>query len=510
MRHCPITPYLTTVTPHHRKTYGQFLTPPKVAQFMTQWIQDSSNPDIHEPGFGLGAFYRAAPQDARTRYTGSEIDWRILDHWLKSYPDASANVWEEDYLLSWGRRHGNIVCNPPYMRFQKFTNRDLVFDMFQHELGVRLSGYTNAASAFLLKSLSELKPNGRLAYVMPLEFLNTGYGAIVKRRLITGSHLAAMIRLDCEKDVFPDAITSAGIILYDSSKKYPNVAFHVVESIDALQTVLETEPIARIPYSQLDPDSKWLSYFERDAIIPNKALTVPLSHYGRFIRGIATGANQFFILRPSRAAQLGLYRPEVSPAVTKSIQIQTPFFTPVDYADLASRDHPVLLFTAGADHSERAAAYIRLGEERGYHQRYLTKSRTPWHKTESRSPAPLLLGVFSRGGYKIIRNESNVLNLTCFHGFHPNPRGAQYLDRLFLYLNSSIGRQIVSLSARRYGDGLSKFEPNDLNAALVPAPEVFDAIPPKSVARAIDCLRKTGTAPETVESWFQPLIKPSP
>ena len=68
---------------------------------------------------------------------------------------------------------------------------------------------------------------------MPLEFLNTGYGEIVKRRLIADSHLAAMIRLDCEKDVFPDAITSAGIILYDSSRKFSNVAFHAVESIDA-------------------------------------------------------------------------------------------------------------------------------------------------------------------------------------------------------------------------------------------------------------------------------------
>ena len=174
----------------------------------------------------------------------------------------------------------NIVCNPPYMRFQKFTNRDLVFEKFERELGIRLSGYTNTASAFLLKSLSELKPNGRLAYVMPLEFLNTGYGAIVKERLIAGSHLAAMISLDCEKDVFPDAITSAGIILYDSARTYPTVAFHSVQSIDALQSALECEPIARIPYQALDPAAKWLPYFERNSIIPNKTLTVPLAHYG--------------------------------------------------------------------------------------------------------------------------------------------------------------------------------------------------------------------------------------
>ena len=470
--------HLASVKDQRRKAFGQFFTPPKVADFMMRWVLDSTHPDIHEPGFGLGAFFHVAPSNARTRYTGSEIDWQILDHWLESSPDTRADVWEEDYLLSWGRRHGNIVCNPPYMRFQKFTNRDLVFEMFEHELGIRLSGYTNTASAFLLKSLSELKRNGRLAYVMPLEFLNTGYGTIVKESLIAGRHLAAMITLDCEKDVFPDAITSAGIILYDTSRKFSNVAFHSVQSIDSLQSTLEREPIARIPYEELDPASKWLPYFEQNPIIPNQCLTVPLNHYGRFTRGIATGANEFFVLRPSRARQLGLTAPEISPTVTKSVQIQTPFFTDAGYDDLISRDEPVLLFTADSIHSDRANAYIRFGEKRGYHQRFLTKSRTPWHKTETRSPAPLLLGVFSRGGYKIIRNESNVLNLTCFHGFYPNLHGAQYLDRLFLYLNSDIGRQIVSLSARRYGDGLSKFEPNDLNTALVPAPEVLDAIPP--------------------------------
>ena len=99
----PNSSYLSSVSDRHRKTFGQFFTPPKVAGFMTRWILDSPHPDIHEPGFGLGAFFDATPQDARTRYTGSEIDWRILDHWLESSPDTRADVWEEDYLLSWGQ-----------------------------------------------------------------------------------------------------------------------------------------------------------------------------------------------------------------------------------------------------------------------------------------------------------------------------------------------------------------------------------------------------------------------
>lgn len=107
-------------------------------------------------------------------------------------------------MLSWGRKHTNIVCNPPYMRFQKFLNRDAVFSAFAKNAGLRLSGYTNTASAFLIKSLLELDGKGRLAYIMPLEFLNTGYGRAVKAKLLEGGHLAAIIKVDCEKQIFPD------------------------------------------------------------------------------------------------------------------------------------------------------------------------------------------------------------------------------------------------------------------------------------------------------------------
>ena len=110
---------------------------------------------------------------------------------------------------------------------------------------MRLSGYTNIASAFLLKSLSELSSAGRLAYIMPLEFLNTGYGKLVKARLIQGGHLVAIISLDCEKDVFPDVITSVGIVLYDSGVTYPAVRFHSVESIERLPDVLKADPVPK-------------------------------------------------------------------------------------------------------------------------------------------------------------------------------------------------------------------------------------------------------------------------
>lgn len=499
--------YLDSVGDAHRKAVGQFFTPPQVANFMVRWVLQSDVNGIHDPGFGLGAFLDATPEEVRKNFTGSEVDPNILDYWkVRASSDAfGISVRQEDYLLSWGRKFGNIVCNPPYMRFQKFLNRKVVFREFEEQLNIRMSGYMNTASAFLLKSLSELQAGGRLAYIMPLEFLNTGYGRIVKERLTAESHLSAVISLDCENDVFSDAVTSVGIVLYDTSRRYSHTKFFKVSAIEDLETILDSEAVAEAPVSQLLPEENWLLYFDDSPIVVDRTKTVPLAHYGRFSRGIATGANKFFALKPSKAKELGLEASDVLPSITKSMQISAPIFTKADYDDLVKRDEPVLLFSVNGRVSVNASEYIRYGELKGFNEGFITKNRNPWYKMERRNPSPLLLGVFSRGGYKVVRNKTDVLNLTCFHGFQPNIWGEKYIDRLFLYLHSSIGREIASLSMRRYGDALDKFEPNDLNKASVPAPQIFDEIPYDHVRVALRQLDNSGTLPDFVDGWFKQL-----
>ncbi len=498
--------YLEKVGERHRKRFGQYFTHPDVADFMVKWVLGSGHPSLYDPGFGLGAFYTQIADGRQIDFTAGEIDPVVVDFWEKAAGREASFVEKGDYLLSWGKTHTNIVCNPPYMRFQKFLNRDDVFSAFAKNTGLRLSGYTNAASAFLLKSLSELDGKGRLAYIMPLEFLNTGYGKVVKSKLLEGGHLASIIKLDCEKELFPDAITSVGIILYDAARHHRSVDFYSIDSIDTLPTVFEKPPMARVDLAELSPDSKWLQYcMLSDSSMDTNSL-IPLNHYGRFTRGIATGANKFFVLRPSVAEAARLGNAECLPCLTRSSQVQQAIFSTVDYERLAKSDAPVLLFSAGSNHSSAAEQYIRFGEAKGYHQRFLTKTRTPWYRTEVRSPAPLLMGVFSRGGYKVIRNRSNALNLSCFHGFHPNFYGQHYLDHLFLYLASQPGRNVMALSVRKYGDALDKFEPNDLNSALVPSPTAFAELEGAVVKQAMEYVEENDCVPDYINDFFGEMV----
>lgn len=501
--------YARHVEDGHRKSFGQFFTRPDIAGFMADWVLASGNKSLFDPAFGLGVFREVVPRDAGIEFSACEVDPAIIEFWERQTGERSGFVTVGDYLHCWGRKHPNIVCNPPYMRFQKFLNRDTVSRAFQRHLGIRLSGYTNTASAFLLKSLSELGASGRLAYIMPLEFLNTGYGLLVKKRLIESGHLFAIISLGCEKDIFPEATTSVGIILCDAAARHASVRFYSVKSVAELEAFDGIEPVMDIPFGKLDPECKWLPLFQERKFEADAARTTTLDLFGRFSRGIATGANEFFVLRPSTANEKGLdEKLECVPCITRSSQIRKPVFGATDYNCLHDADKPVLLFTVGTTHSKAAEKYIRFGEESGFNKRFLTGNRKPWYKTEKRNASPLLLGVFSRGGYKVVLNKSRALNLTCFHGFRPNLFGHRYLEHLFLYLLSETGREIISLSMRKYGDSLDKFEPNDLNGALVPSPAFFSSMPAGKVSEAVKAVEETGQLPQWVEDLFAPLKIP--
>src|SRR5690606_27801140 len=113
---------------------------------------------------------------------------------------------------------------------------------------------------------------------------------------------------------------------------------------------------------------------------------------------------------------------------------------------------------------------IEEGERTGIHQKFLCAQRKPWHILENRPPAPIWVGVFHREGMKFIRNEAGISNLTTFHCIYPKTDlfDRTDIDLLFAYLLTDVSKELFSDNQREYGDGLRKFEPNDLKHGMMP------------------------------------------
>jgi adenine-specific DNA-methyltransferase len=214
-----------------------------------------------------------------------------------------------------------------------------------------------------------------------------------------------------------------------------------------------------------------------------------VSLYGTFVRGIATGANEFFALRKTEIEELKLGNENVRRCITKSAQIRKAVLTEDEFYGLYNRNMPVHCLDVKEHEKPEVIRYIEHGEEKGFQRRYLTQNRNPWYKIEYREPAPILVGVFSRGRLKVIRNYSSAVNFTCFHSFFPNMFGAKYVEKLFIYFFSDRGQELIKMNKRSYGNALDKLEPGDLNDCLCPSQEQLEMITDCEAERFIEIVR---------------------
>lgn len=484
--------YIDETTLNHRKDFGQFFTPPPIARLMAKWIMKDSPETILDPAFGLGVFYDEVikiPSRNQVRFIGYEIDNNILTFLHHNVGSSDLRVINGDYLEAEAGHFDGIICNPPYMRFQKFLKRNDILPKIEEKIGKKLIGYSNISSVFLVKSLKELKVNGNLAFIMPFEFFNTGYGKEIKKSLLENHLLKQIIIFSNEKEIFPDATTTVCVLFCKNDGKEEAIKIAQVKSNDEIDRISDVSNFyqRKIKTSDLPYNKKWtpiiLSLFSEQKS-PNGFCK--LSLYGTFTRGIATGANDFFALRKSTIEKLKLGSNNICKCITKSSQICKAVFTDYDFNCLYNADKPVYCLDVKDHNNPEIRKYLDEGERLGYNDRYLTKTRHSWYKIENREPAPILCGVFNRGRLKVIRNYTTAITFTCFHSFYPNMFGQHLINKLFVYLLSHIGQEIIKTNKRSYGDELDKFEPGDLNDSLCPSQKQFEMISNEDAEKVID------------------------
>lgn len=455
----------------HRKKFAQFFTPEPVAKIMIDWVLGKSQvQSILEPAFGLGVFSRLILEQKRDiNITSFDVDPVIFEIAKQNFNKfTNINYFLEDYLFNdWNSKYDAIICNPPYFKFHDYENKKTLEEI-KKRLNINLSGFTNVYTLFLLKSIYQLKEDGRAAYIIPSEFLNSDYGKLVKEYLIKSKTLKHIVLFDFEKNVFDDALTTSAIILLEKNNSTDKISFSNIKDFEALKAYPNV-PTFEYEVEKLDPNIKWRTYYTEQNSKKYKDL-IPFKNVAKVVRGIATGANDYFVFNNSKAKKHKIANDYLLPCITKSKDVKLPFFTKDDFNKLENDDANIYLIDACTNETDKnISEYIKVGEKNGINKKYLTSKRTPWYSLENRPPSPIWVGVFNRNGLKFIRNEANISNLTTFHCIYPNSNLLYKIniDLLFAYLLTDVANQIFSDNRREYGGGLKKFEPNDLNNALM-------------------------------------------
>ena len=130
--------------------------------------------------------------------------------------------------------------------------------------------------------------------------------------------------------------------------------------------------------------------------------------YAKVVRGIATGANDYFTFSVSKIKKFNIDKKYLLPCLTKANYAKKHFFTIDHFNELKNKDKSVFLLNAVDLNDINIVEYLKMGEDNGIDKRYLTSHRNPWHAIENRPLAPILVTVFSRNGLRFVRNEAKV------------------------------------------------------------------------------------------------------
>ena len=327
------------------------------------------------------------------------------------------------------------------------------------------SGYTNLYILFLLKSLYQLSDTGRLAYIIPTEFFNSKYGIPIKEKLIRERLLKCIINFKNDQNIFFHATTTCCIMLIDRTPK-EYVSFYNLDKISELENidVHGQEKGMAIKYADLDPEEKWRIYISHERKKEYSNLK-QVSGFCSVSRGIATGDNHFFCLSKTRIKELSLPEEAFSKCICKSADVKRRVFRYSDFCRLANEDKVVYLLDVKGLDDKALSEYINEGEERKIHKKYLLSHRHPWYSMEQKPAAPIWVSSACRGRIKFIRNLAGVKSLSTFHSIFINREYENDIDIIFCYFLTPLAQEIIRQNRKKLGNGLDKFQPNDLMTA---------------------------------------------
>lgn len=459
---------------------GQFFTPEWIAEAMIEYVVENAQ-TIFDPATGDGAFYHALKTRSdkeHIQFYGMDTDETVLRSPV--YLDKQCVVERRDFILNPPTRNFQaIVANPPYIRHHRLpeTTKIKLKEISRRILGFTLDGRAGLHIYFLIQSLSLLQPEGKLAFILPADICEGVFAKPLWKWITTHFCLECVMAFSQEAAPFAKVDTNAIIFLI--KKVPPRDHIYWVKTRRFSPTALKD--FIHSNFTSIDDDS--LDIINRDL---QEALEIGLSRpprqnissyqladFAKIMRGIVTGANDFFHLTRAKAEELEIPTEFLKPAIGRTRDVEGACITQNTLDELDRKGRPTLLFSPDnrtlTSFPKPVKAYLLSGEQSGLPERPLIKTRIPWYKMETRVIPPFLFAYLGRRTVRFIRNKAQVLPLSCFLCVFPRSNNQEFIRNLWDILNHPATLDNLHWIGKSYGAGAIKVEPRALETLPIPA-----------------------------------------
>jgi len=496
------------------KLRGGYYTPATLASWMAAWAVRKNSDTVLEPSCGDGAFLDAVAKrltdlgassaDVARCLVGVEIvpaEAAAARNRISARLGRKADcvIQEEDFFGWWQREKRTsfdaIVGNPPFIRYQScpepFRARAMAI---MESLELKPNRLTNIWVPFVAAAAASLRRGGRMALVLPAEILQVSYASQLRAFLTT--HFFRIDVVACNELFFANAEQEVVLLLASDAAGEGTTVHDCRVSLVEAATVNEiigqssSRLLAKSEPKLIRHDSeKWLKYFLSAKEISlmrelrESGAVADLATHAAIDVGVVTGKNEFFVLSSAQVKEFGLNGHTV-PVVSRSSQMRGAVITAADWRALASGSDRVHLLDLtpinGSAPKKSIAAYIRQGENSGFHNGYKCSIRTPWYAV----PAIWVPdGLLFRQIYDFPRAVLNRAAATTTDTIH-RMRSSVPAELLIRNVYTHLTGASAEIEGRSYGGGVLELEPTEAERLLVPA-TLHDGLPLAEIDRLV-------------------------
>lgn len=462
--------YAALVSGPNRRVLGTFFTPhEEVSLMLDRWAANESAPaTVVDIGAGVGVFTASSARMWPTAQIDAidvnPITLGLLGArmTLDDVDEHSINVQLilDDYT-TWIRnttspRPRLLLGNPPYTRWQLIPGE--ARERLARESEGYCGGRASLAAYITAVSLQHIGPRDGLCLLLPAQWLESNYARGMRQQLLDLRNRRVEVWL-VKSAMFDDAMVDA-VVLMVGTQRASSQPFTFAEWRGGSPEQIDRGTIGV---------DGWRTRY--DSVLTTRAReTINLGSFATVRRGVATGANKFFVLRDSDVEDRDL-PPDVRRPLVYRLHPFDRTVTDRAFKALDEKDRRWLFLAAPAHRDVgEVQQYISWGESEGFHHGHLCSNRSSWFDLSADHVVPdVIITSMTRDAFHLAENELRASITNNLYGWiWSKSTSAQIRTAIVAWFRTPAGQEALKAAARRQGNDLLKLEPRALAQVQIP------------------------------------------
>ncbi|MCL2063371.1 MAG: SAM-dependent methyltransferase [Candidatus Cloacimonetes bacterium] len=406
------------MSPHKQKQTGSFYTESVVVESMIKWAIREGKESVLEPSFGEGIFIEKSLNrfnelgNDNPKLVAIEIQPEVADSFRNKEKLETSYVINSDFLAFHSDEKFDVVIgNPPYVCLKNISSEQRY--TAQKVIEQYLTRCPNNGSLwfpFVLKSISLLKPEGRMAFVLPFEITYTRYAYALWETLSQNFSSLSISRI--YEDFFPNVDVET-IIFYAAGKNGTTdfIDYNIYNGVEDLQNnninKKEIICLSEIFNNEKPFISRTLDKTQQKQLIniKNKGFLKPIIDSCKFKIGYVSADKNYFHPQSNIIRHFSIPDENLIPTILNAKEINggSNIGLEVLKGDCSSKLY------CPKNISEGDRLYLENGKMMQVHKKYKCKNRKPWYITPNIEYPDMILTVFgevpkliaNKGGYAV-------------------------------------------------------------------------------------------------------------